>query len=75
VETTGKRAPAWSALWRSATGFLTPVPGVELFSIASGGLRYTPTTGYFLTAFQADKTVAPMALRRGHATLPNLQIG
>jgi hypothetical protein len=35
---------------RGATVFLTPVPGVELFSLLSGGLRYASTTGYYLPA-------------------------
>jgi hypothetical protein len=32
---------------RGATIFLTPVPGVELFSLLSGGLRYASTTCYY----------------------------
>jgi hypothetical protein len=34
--------------------FLTPVPGMELFRSLSGGLRYAATTGYYLTALQAE---------------------
>jgi hypothetical protein len=33
---------------------LTPVPGVEIFRLLSGGLRYVATTGYYLTALQAE---------------------
>ena len=35
-------------------GFLAPVPGADQFRFLSGGLRYAATTGYYLTAFQAE---------------------
>jgi len=36
-------------------GFLAPVPGAKSISLfRSGGLRYAATTGYYLTAFQAE---------------------
>ncbi|HVQ38475.1 MAG TPA: hypothetical protein VMS31_13125 [Pyrinomonadaceae bacterium] len=33
---------------------LPTVPGGEINSIVSGGLRYAATTGYYLTALQAE---------------------
>jgi hypothetical protein len=35
---------------------LTPVPGVEIILNVSGSLRYAATTGYYLTALQAEPT-------------------
>ena len=35
---------------------LAPFQGAELFLIVSGGLRFAATTGYFLTALQADSS-------------------
>jgi len=34
--------------------FLAPFQGAELFVTLSGGLRFTPTTGYYLPALQAE---------------------
>jgi hypothetical protein len=51
-----KGVPTWSVPRRGASVFLTPVPGVELFKL-SGGLRYAATTGYYLTALQAERYV------------------
>jgi hypothetical protein len=73
-----KEVPTWSASGRGATVFLTAVPGVELFRLLSGGLRYAATTGYYLTAFQggAHRTLAPvLPLRTGLLTFCAKLIG
>jgi hypothetical protein len=36
---------------------VAPLRGVNARSFRSGGLRYAPTTGYYLPAFQAEDTV------------------
>ena len=39
---------------RGATLLLAPFPGALLLLLSPGGLRSASTTGYYLTAFQAD---------------------
>ena len=53
AQTTGKQR-AVSCTLEGCHGFLAPVPGAESISFPSGGLRYASTTGYYLTALQAD---------------------
>jgi hypothetical protein len=36
-------------------------------SLLSGGLRYAATTGYYLTAFQAEIRLLPFSHNRGGA--------
>jgi len=53
------------APWRGATVFLPPFQGGN-FRLRSGGLHYAPTTGYYLTALQAETApaTARLAVRR-----------
>jgi hypothetical protein len=37
---------------------VAPLQGANERSLRSGGLRYAPTTGYYLTAFQAEDALA-----------------
>ena len=37
---------------------MAPLWGADEHSLRSGGLRYAPTTGYYLTAFQAEDVLA-----------------
>ena len=44
-------------LFRTPAGchrFSSTLPGCSSFALVAGGLRYASTTGYYLTAFQAD---------------------
>jgi hypothetical protein len=54
-----KPASSSSAPWRGATVFWHAVPGADRLLFFSGGLRYAATTGYYLTAFQAEVTPKP----------------
>jgi hypothetical protein len=38
----------------SSCHLLAPFQGAEFVSVSSGGLRYAPTTGYYLTALRAE---------------------
>ncbi len=52
------------ALWRSARFFGHLFQVRIHFRFSSGGLRYAATTGYYLTAFQADIFFHPVSAAR-----------
>jgi hypothetical protein len=40
---------------------VAPLQGADELLLLSGGLRYAATTGYYLTAFQAETRSLPLA--------------
>jgi hypothetical protein len=55
---------------RGATVFLAPLRGADDDSLLSGGLRYAATTGYYLTALQAEKSNLLRPDRSAYCLLP-----